>query len=154
MAIELNTILKMDNTKSNIFLDKMSLSAAILDKEGQLIGLHNDMILEFNIGTLSDEEIGRDTLALSVVRTLKDLYDILKNNKIKAIVTKNVKLKNDESNIIHLLDKFKTIKPDSKITFKDIDEAYSSLLMFVSKAGYHKDEAMSQSEADVRSIHW
>jgi len=142
----------MSNEDQSIFLDKISLSSLVIDKKGQMIGLYNDLILSYRLNEIRKNELEKDSYVLAVIRTIKDLYDMMKYKKIPELIKKHKSTKEKEVSIKELLDKFMSL--DSKINIEEINTAYENLLYFISLAGYDSDETKKESQDSDELDHW
>ena len=122
-----------DTTFNDIFLDKIRLSALVVDKEGQLIGSYNNLIRKLNCGFVEIKNISTCEDYANSWRILKEIYDFLQYNKVERF---KVDKKEQYELIKSIIKRYNEL---SSTTFKDLQTAYEIIREIISDSGYHED---------------
>lgn len=127
--------------EDSLFLDKLSITAAILRKESELVGEMSSLIADIEGGILKQEKLTDDIKYSSCLRIIHELYSFFKFNKLEEnkIDTKK------KDKLDSLMEKYLSLK--NKIQFEELYEMYLILLELISKCGYHVDKVRTEEES-------
>ncbi len=130
---------------NKLFIDKLRLSAAILEKEGQLAGAFASLMKKIRCGYVSIENVDKCNEYDNSWRLVYELYIFMKHNKIEELKDK---LEEEYGDLIDVMKKYSN--PDEKLNFFDLKNSVDIITKFISKAGYH-DDKIKKEEGDLES---
>lgn len=134
----------MEGQQNKIFIDKLALSAMVVDKEGQLIGAYSKLINRINAAYLKQDRIKYSMDYDKSWCMIFEIYSFMRYNKLKTIE----KEKKDDGDIPKLTELMKMYESSKEgVSFKDLKEAYRMTLKFISLSGYH-DDTLNRIEID------
>jgi len=126
---------------NSLFLDKLSISGAVLKKEGDLISTFEQLLSDLDQGYLKTEKLEQDENFIVTKRIISELFAFLEFNKIKEFE------RDKKINIVHLrgfIIKYREIEKKEQITLKEMQLAYDELRHAISRSGYHDDARMDE----------
>ena len=134
-----------DVEENKLFLDKIKLSAAILEKEGQLAGAFASLMKKIRCGYVKIEEVDRCNEYDNSWRLVYELYIFMKHNKIEELKDK---CQDEYEDLTECMEKYSS--PREKLNFFDLKNSVDWITKFISKSGYH-DDKLKKEEGDLES---
>ena len=126
----------MEGQQNKIFIDKLTLSALIVDKEGQLIGAYSRLINRINAGFLVQDRIDSSLDYDKSWSMIFEIYSFMRYNKLKDIKSDN-KDDKDIDTLSEIMERYEHSKEG--VCFEDLKKVYRMTLKFISLSGYHDD---------------
>ena len=126
-----------NNKDQHVFLDKITLSAQILDKEGTMVGYFSTLASKRRQHYITDENIQESSDYCQCWATLHELYDFMRYNKILDYSNKNKGNKELINQLNTIIDNY--LQPNKKIGFNELEQAKNIMHGVVSFCGYHDD---------------
>ena len=125
----------------SVFLDKLKLTFALLEKESQLIAGYAVLVNKIRQKYLNlDKVIETDAFA-ECFRTSYEIYAFLEYNKIQKINDKNVDVEKLKSIMKKYVD-------NEELDLDDLNDAVRIIRQVMSKSGYH-DDLKKSKEAEL-----
>ncbi len=135
---------KRDN-EQQVFLDKIRISASIIQKEAQLISDYNELINKINREIYVKQDIKKYPLFWDCWQTIGQLYDFVEYSKLEDEKFKEDSDKDKINKLKGTISKYR----GGDIGFEDLKRAYDLIREFISRFGYHDDSFLS---GDRRSL--
>jgi hypothetical protein len=133
-----------DYKVDSVFLDRIRLSALIVDKEGQLAGSYATLLKKLKQNMINKEELADTNEFANCWRLLHELYTFMRHNEI----AEHRKRSPEEHELLtHLFQKYETA--DLRMTYEDLQQAVNTLTKVISQAGYHNTAWQSDDDFDL-----
>jgi hypothetical protein len=126
-------------------MDKIKLSALIVDKEGQLTGAWATLISDIIEGVVKEERIHKDEVYLSCWRLVHELYTFMRHNKIEEF---KGKLSEAYENLKVMMEKYEPPNLGKDLTLMDLKSAIFSITSVITMSGYHDDKRENMDDED------
>lgn len=129
-------------TEQDLFIDKLKLTAAMQEKEGQLVGSFASLIRKIQSKLITVDEAYTSGDYENTWRLCLELYLFMRYNKLAELEKDN---KERMEQLDFIMGKYQNITELGIFTITDLGIAVDLITFFMSKAGYHSDKAMYSS---------
>ena len=130
----------MKEYENSLFLDKIKLSAVILDKEGQLNGKVSEYLTSRRNGYIHDKHLKDSEKFPSCWSLIYELYMFLKHNKIEEL---KGKFEDECDTMVSSMTKY---EEEDSLTHVELISSYDAIAKLITKSGYHDDKRQSDEE--------
>ena len=134
----------MKQNTIDLFMDKIKLSALVVDKTGQLIGAFADLQNKMAAKFIDDENLKESREWRNNWRLMLELHSFIYCSKIEK--HKNI-TQDEKDKVSKTIDNF--IYHKDKNTFNDLVEVYKLILKFVSLSGYMDDKFVNRKDGSL-----
>ena len=127
-------------SEDSIWLDKRIVALVVLQKETDLIETYSQLIKDIKKGSIDLEKINDWSIYHGSWSLLRELHSFLRYNKLQGLLNK----KSTEKQLITKINLLNDImekydKPESKLTFNDLQTVIPIMHELISLCGYHDD---------------
>jgi len=123
----------------DLFLDKLKLTQAVQEKEGQLVGSYASLIRKIQAKMLLKEEANQSTDYENTWRLCLELYLFIRYNKLEEL---KEQYPDEEKRLSEVMALYLNINKLGQFDIVNLSTAVDLVTFFMSKAGYHSDKSM------------
>jgi hypothetical protein len=134
-------IAEFQEKPDSVFLDKIKLSALIVDKEGQLAGSYATLIKKLKQGSIEPSNLVESSDYHNCWRLMHELYTFMKHNEIAEHKAEHQEEHETLKNIFCTYEKL-----DSIMSFEQLKQALDILTKIISMAGYHNTTFQTEDD--------